>query len=69
MESQSSLIRTQSRVKLYSVTSVDLRFVLVIFPDNTELNYTFGNGNNLEGGFEFRVGLEEGAVFEGRDEF
>jgi hypothetical protein len=67
MESQSSLVWTQSRVELHTVSTVDLDLVLVIFPDDTELDDAFGNGDDLEGGLVLWLLLEEGAVFEGGD--
>jgi len=66
MESQSSLIRAQSGIELHAVSTVDLDLVLVVFPDDTELNDTFGDGYYGEGGFILGVLLKEGAVFEGR---
>jgi len=41
---------------------------LIVLPDNTELDDALGDGDNLEGGLVFGVLLEEGAVFEGRDQ-
>jgi hypothetical protein len=67
MESQSSLIWAQGRVKLHTVSAVDLDLVLVIFPDNAELDDAFGNGDDLEGGLVLGLLLEEGAVLEGGD--
>jgi hypothetical protein len=67
MESQSSLVWAQGRVKLYTVSAVDLDLVFVIFPDDTELDDAFGNGDDLEGGLVLWLLLEEGAVFEGGD--
>jgi hypothetical protein len=67
MESQSSLVRAQGRVKLHTVSAVDLDLVLVIFPDDTELDDAFGNGDDLEGGLVLGLLLKEGAVFEGGD--
>jgi hypothetical protein len=67
MESQSSLVWAQGRVKLHTVSAVDLDLVLVIFPDDTELDDAFWDGDDLEGGLVLGLLLEEGAVFEGGD--
>jgi hypothetical protein len=67
MESQSSLVWAQGGVKLHTVSAVDLDLVLVIFPDDTELDDAFGNRDDLEGGLVLGLLLEEGAVFEGGD--
>jgi hypothetical protein len=68
METESSLVWTKCRVKLDSVTSVDLWLVLVIFPNDAELDYALRDGDNLEGSLVFWLLLEEGGVFEGRNE-
>jgi hypothetical protein len=41
---------------------------LVVLPDNTKLDDALGDGDDLEGGLVFRVGIKEGAIFEGRDQ-
>lgn len=69
MEPQSPLIRTERGVELDAVAAVDLDFALVGFPDDAELDHAFGNGDYLEGGAVLGVVGEEGAVFEGGDEF
>jgi len=65
VETETTLVWAESRVELHTVSAVDLDVVLVIFPDDTELNDTLWDGNNLEGGFEFWLLLKEGAVLEG----
>jgi hypothetical protein len=67
MESQPSLVWAQSRVKLHTVSTVDLDLVLVVFPDDTELDDAFGDGDDLERGLVLGLLLKEGAVFEGGD--
>ena len=47
VESQSSLVRTQCTVELDSVAAVDLYLVLVVFPDNAELDDAFGDRGDL----------------------
>ena len=64
VESKTSLIGTQSRVKLHTVSPVDLHFSLVVLPDYSELDYAFGNGSDPQGGLVFGVLLEEGGVLE-----
>lgn len=65
MESQSSLVGAQRGVELHTVAAVDLRLVLVVFPDDAELDDALGDGDDLEGGLVFGFLLEEGGVFEG----
>ena len=68
MESKASLVRTQSRIKLHPISTIDLHFALVVLPGDTELDDTLRDGGDLEGGPVLGVLLEEGGVFEGRDE-
>jgi len=68
MESETTLVWTQGRVELYTISAVDLNVVLVIFPDNTELDDALGDRDDLEGGLVFGVLFEECGVFEGRDQ-
>lgn len=68
MEPQTTLIRTESRVELDSVSAVDVQFAFVGFPDDAELDDALGDGDYFEGGFVFGVFFEKGAVFEGGDE-
>lgn len=65
MQSQTALVRTESGVELDTITAVDLRLKLVVFPDYAELDDTLRDGNDLEGGFIGRVLFEEGRVLEG----
>jgi hypothetical protein len=65
MESETSLVRTESRVELDTIAAVDLWLSLVILPDDTELDDTLGDGDDLQGSLVFGVLFEEGAVFEG----
>jgi hypothetical protein len=65
VETKSSLVWTKSRVELDSVTSVDLWLVLVVFPDDAELDYALRDGDDFESGLVFGLLLEEGGVFEG----
>lgn len=62
MESQTTLVRTQGRVELHTVTLVDLQLALVIFPDDSELDDTLRDSRDLEGSAVLRVLCEEGAV-------
>ena len=68
MESKTSLIWPQGRVELDTISAVDLHLPLVILPDHSELDDSFRYGSNFEGGLVFRILLEEGGVFEGRNE-
>lgn len=65
VEAETTLVWTQSRVELDSVSAVQLELSLVIFPDDTELDDAFGNGDDLQCGLVFGLLLEESAVFEG----
>ena len=65
MEAKTTLVWTQGGIELDTVSSVDLNLSLVILPDNTELNDSFGDSSDLEGGLVFGVLLEEGGVLEG----
>ena len=65
MEPETTLVRPQRRVELDTVSSIDLKLVLVIFPADAELDDTLGDGGDFEGGAVFGVLLEEGGVLEG----
>lgn len=69
MESQTTLVGAEGRVELNSVAAIDLNFAFVAFPDDAELDDSFGDGDDFEGGLVFGVFFEEGAVFEGGYEF
>ena len=68
MEAETALVRPQSGVELYTVSTIDLNFALVILPYHTELYDSLWDGSDLQGGLVLGVFLEEGGVFEGRDE-
>jgi len=68
VESETALVWTESGVELDAVTAVDLWLVLVIFPDDTELDDSLWDGDDLQGGSVFGILLEKGGVFEGRDQ-
>jgi hypothetical protein len=53
MESQTSLVWTECRVKLHSVSAVDLEATLVILPHNAELNHALRDGNNVHKTLQF----------------
>jgi hypothetical protein len=60
VESQTTLVRAESRVELNSVTSVDLELSLVILPGDSELDDSLGDLDDLEGLGVFGVLLQEG---------
>lgn len=62
MQPQSSLVRTQSRVVLHSVTPVDLELTLVVLPGDSELDDTLGDLDDGEGFSVFGVLGEEGLL-------
>ena len=59
MEPQATLVGTESRVELNTVTPVDVELSLVVLPDNTELDDTLRNGNNGKALLKLGVNLEE----------
>lgn len=65
VQAETTLVWTQSRVELNTVSAVHLELSLVIFPDNTELDNALRDRDNLQGSLIFGLLLEEGAVFEG----
>ena len=68
MKAKTSFVWTQSGIELHTISPVDLHLSLVIFPDHSELDHPFRDGSDLEGGLVFGILLEEGGVFEGRNE-
>ncbi len=66
MEPKTTLVRSQCRIELYTVSSIDLNLILIVFPDDTELDDTLRDGGDLERGAVFGVLLEQGGVLEGR---
>lgn len=66
VETETSLVRTESRVVLNAEATVDLNLALVVLPDNTELDDTLGNGGDLKCAPVLGVLLEQRAVLEGR---
>jgi hypothetical protein len=42
METDTALVRTDSRVKLHTVTTVDMYLAGIVHPRNSELNEAFG---------------------------
>jgi hypothetical protein len=68
VQSETTLVWAESGIELHTVAAVDLDLVLVVFPDDAELDNTLRDGDDLEGGLVFGVLFEESAVFEGRDQ-
>jgi hypothetical protein len=66
VETETTLVGTESRVVLDAVTAVDLDLVLVVLPDDTELDDALGDGGDLESTLVLGVLLEESRVLEGR---
>jgi hypothetical protein len=66
VETETTLVRTESGVVLDTVTTVDLDLVLVVLPDDTELNDALGDGGDLESTLVLGVLLEESRVLKGR---
>lgn len=68
MEAETAFVWPQSGVELDPITTVDLDLILVIFPHHAELNHSFGDGDDFEGGFVLGVFLEKGGVLKGGHE-
>lgn len=68
METETTLVRAKSRVKLHAVAAVHLQVAIVILPDDAELDDALGDGADLEGGAVLGVLLEEGALLKGAGE-
>jgi hypothetical protein len=66
VEAQAALVGAEGAVELHTVGAVDLWLQLVVLPDDTELDDTLGDGDDLQGSLVFGVLLEEGGVLEGR---
>jgi len=62
VESKTTLVRTESRVELDSVTTVDLGNTVVVFPDNTELEDTLGDRDDRDNLLKLRALLEKSRV-------
>ncbi len=67
VETETTLVGTEGRVELNTVSTVDLSLEVVVLPDNAELDDTLGDGDDLEGGAVLGVLLEEGGVLKGGD--
>lgn len=68
MESEATLVWAQGGVELNSVSAVDLYLALIVFPDDTELDDSLRDRDNLESGLVFRILLEKSGMFEGGDQ-
>lgn len=66
VETETTLVRAEGGVVLDTVTTVDLDLVLVVLPDDTELDDTLGDGSDLESTLVLGVLLEESRVLKGR---
>lgn len=66
VKTETTLVRTEGGVVLDTVTTVDLDLVLVVLPDDTELDDALGDGGDLESTLVLGVLLEESRVLKGR---
>ena len=64
VETESSLVWAEGAVELNSVAVVDLWLKVVVLPDNTELDDTLWDGNDLKSSLVLWVLLEERRVLE-----
>jgi len=64
MQPETALVGTKGRVELHAVSAVDLEGAAVVLPDDTELDHTLGDGDDLEGNLVFGMLLEERRVLE-----
>lgn len=65
VETETTLVGAQGRVELHTVATVDLDLVVVVLPDNTELDDTLRDGDDGQSLAVFGVLLEESGVLEG----
>ena len=65
MESQTSFVRPQGGVELYTIATIDLHPAFVVLPDNSELYDPLGDRRDLQSGFIFGVLLEKRGVLKG----
>lgn len=65
VKAETSFVGTQGGVELHTISSIDLHLSLVVFPDHSELNDSFGDGGDLESSLVFGILFEEGGVLEG----
>ena len=63
MEPKSAFVRTKSGIELDTKSTVHMELALVIFPGDSELNYTLWDCGDFESLLVFRILFEEGAVF------
>jgi hypothetical protein len=68
VEPEATLVGAKSGVELDTVSTVDLDLAFVIFPDNTELNDTLGDRDDLKSLAVFGLLLEKSGVLEGGGE-
>lgn len=69
MEPETAFVGSESRVELHAVALVNHAFALVILPDHSELNDTFGDRDDLECLLVLGVLLEDGGSLEGGNKF
>lgn len=55
VETQTALVWPQGGIELHAISPVDLDLVLVVLPNDTELNDSFRDGCDLEGGLVLGV--------------
>lgn len=65
VETETALVGTEGRVELDTVTTVDLESTAVVLPDDSELDDTLRDGDNLESGLVLGVLGEQSAVLKG----
>ena len=65
MEPETPLVRAEGGIELHPVATVDLRLILVVLPDDPELDDPLGDRDDLEGRLVLGVLLEESGVFKG----
>ena len=66
MEAETAFVRAERGVELNTVATIDLEFSFVVFPGDTELDNTLGDGGNLQGPSVLGLLFEKGGVLEGR---
>lgn len=64
MEAETTLVRAERGIELHTIATVDFDLALVVLPDDTELDDTLGDGDDLQSLAVLRNLLEESRVLE-----
>ena len=67
MKSETTLVGTESGVELDTIATVDLEVAIVVLPNDTELDDTLRDGDDIESNAVLGVLLEENRVLKSAD--